>query len=572
MNAARAILEMLKGYEVEYVFGLPGETTLPLYREWLDFPDVKHVLVRDERSSVFAADAYSRFSFKPGVCEGPSVGSTHMIPGMAEAYKASVPLVAFTTDIPLHMEKRNMLTGIDQTALFRGVSKETLTVTDPSEAPNTIRRAFRIATTGKPGPVHVRLPYDILDMEASEPMLHVQKDFARYPGHRPVAQRDKIVEALKLLGTAQRPVMVCGQGVLFSQAWDEVLELAELYGIPVGTTINAKGSMPETHPLSLGVTGARGGTDLSNRVLVEADVVFFVGSSTDSAGTDKWTLPPVDTEAEIITLNISEADAGNTYPADIFLIGDAKATLQAMIEASDVETSSFRELPRIKAIMAEAEKYNEYVKEMACSGEEPVHPVRFVKGLMDAVPEDHCMVMDVGTSAIYTSTFYKARRAGRSLIYNFAMGALGFAIPASIGVRYARPESCIVTLVGDGSFGLSVGELETVARVGGNNNIILFNNLSYGWIRAEWQLNYGPEYVDFATNFKPVDYLKIAEGYGIEAHRVEKPQELTPTLKEAFNNPEPTFIEVIAKPEDQLVPPVPAWIKKAQKMGIRHIR
>ncbi len=118
MNAARAILEMLKGYEVEYVFGLPGETTLPLYREWLDFPDVKHVLVRDERSSVFAADAYSRFSFKPGVCEGPSVGSTHMIPGMAEAYKASVPLVAFTTDIPLHMEKRNMLTGIDQTALF----------------------------------------------------------------------------------------------------------------------------------------------------------------------------------------------------------------------------------------------------------------------------------------------------------------------------------------------------------------------------------------------------------------------------------------------------------------------
>jgi len=117
-----------------------------------------------------------------------------------------------------------------------------------------------------------------------------------------------------------------------------------------------------------------------------------------------------------------------------------------------------------------------------------------------------------------------------------------------------------------------VGELETVARVGGNNNIILFNNLSYGWIRAEWQLSYGSEYVDFATNFKPVDYLKIAEGYGIEAHRVEKPQELTPTLEEAFNNPEPTFIEVIAKPEDQLVPPVPAWIKKAQKMGIRHIR
>jgi len=572
MNASRALLEMLRGYDVEHVFGLPGETTLPLYKEWLDFPEIEHVMARDERSAAFMADAYARFSFKPGVCEGPSVGSTHMIPGVAEAYKASVPMVVITTDIPLRYERRNMLTGIDQTAMYQGITKEAITVTEASELPNTVRRAFRLATTGRPGPVHLRLPYDVLEADVEEPRLYVQGDFSRYPGHRPVAQEDKIMEALKLLGSAQRPAIVCGQGVLFSQAWEEVLELAELYGVPVGTTINGKGAMPETHPLSIGVTGARGGTSLSNRVLAEADVIFYVGCSTDSAGTDRWTLPPVDTEAKIIHLDISEAEAGNNYPTSVVMMGDAKATLRAMLEASSAKAGSPTELPRIRAIREEAAEYDRYIAELEGSDEEPLHPLRFVKELSEALPLDHALVLDVGVSAIYTSTFYRVPRAGRSLVFNYAMGSLGYAIPASIGVRYARPDSCVVALVGDGSFGFTAGELETVARVGGNNNIVLFNNLSYGWIRAEWLLSYGQEYVDFATRFRPVDYVKIAEGFGLRAYRVERPGGLGPTLREAFGLDEPTFTEVRVLPEDELVPPVPSWTREARRQGVRHIR
>ncbi len=572
MNASRALLEMLKGYDVEHVFGLPGETTLPLYKEWLDFPEIGHVMARDERSAAFMADAYARFSFKPGVCEGPSVGSTHMIPGVAEAYKASVPMVVITTDIPLRYERRNMLTGIDQTAMYQGITKESITVTEASELPNTVRRAFRLATTGKPGPVHLRLPYDVLEADIEEPHLYVQGDFSRYPGHRPVAQREKLLEALKLLGSAQRPVIVCGQGVLFSQAWDEVVALAELYGAPVGTTINGKGAMPETHPLSIGVTGARGGTALSNRVLAEADVIFYVGCSTDSAGTDRWTLPPVDTEAKIIHLDISEAEVGNNYPTSVVMIGDAKATLGAMLEASSAKAGSHTELPRIRAIREEASEYDRYLAELEGSDEEPLHPLRFMKELSEALPLDHALVLDVGVSAIYTSTFYRVPRPGRSLVFNYAMGSLGYAIPASIGVRYARPGSCVVALVGDGSFGFTAGELETVARVGGNNNIVLFNNLSYGWIRAEWLLSYGEEYVDFATRFRPVDYMKIAEGFGLRAYRVERPGELGPTLREAFGLEEPTFTEVRVLPEDELVPPVPSWTREARRQGVRHIR
>jgi acetolactate synthase-1/2/3 large subunit len=571
MNSSRVLLEMLKNYEVEHVFGLPGETTLPLYKEWLDYPEIKHIMARDERSSAFMADGYARFTNKPGVCEAPSVGSTHILPGVAEAYKASLPVVFMTSDIPLHMEKRNMLTGLDQTSMFSGITKETYTITNPDQIPHTIRRAFRVATTGKPGPVHIRLPYDILQGETVDPDLYTQKDFTKYPGHRPVAETANIMQALKLLGEAENPVIIAGQGALYSQAWDELVQISELYAAPVGTTINAKGVMPENHPLSIGVIGARGGTTLSNKVVCEADLVFFVGSSTDSAGTDKWTVPTTDTKAKMIQLDISEHEAGNNYNVDVILIGDAKATLEWMVELANRNPREMEKLPRIQALIKAKEEHSAYVAGLMSSNEKPIHPVRFIKELQDALPDKRCLVMDVGTSAIYTSTFYKVPSAGRSMAYNFAMGSLGYALPTSVGASVARPDHTIATLVGDGSFGLAAAELETISRMGHNNNIIVINNSSFGWIRAEWKLSYGDEYVDFATNFKEVDYPKIAEGFGLNANRVTSPDQLS-SLKDLFKSDEPSFTELVLQSEDRLVPPVPIWIRKAEKKGVRHIK
>ncbi len=571
MNSSRVLLEMLKNYDVEHVFGLPGETTLPLYKEWLDFPEIKHVMARDERSSAFMADGYARFTNKPGVCEAPSVGSTHILPGVAEAYKASLPVIFMTSDIPLHMETRNMLTGLDQTSMFSGITKETYTITNPEQIPHTIRRAFRVATTGKPGPVHIRLPYDILQGETVDPDLYAQKDFTKYPGHRPVAETTKIVEALKLLGEAENPVIIAGQGALYSQAWDELVSMAEMFAAPVGTTINAKGVMPEMHPLSIGVIGARGGTTLSNRVVCEADLIFFVGSSTDSAGTDNWTVPGVDTDAKMIQLDISEHEAGNNYDLDVILIGDAKATLGWMLELANISPREMEKLPRIKALIKAKEEHSAYVAGLMSSNEKPIHPVRFIKELQDALPKKRCLVMDVGTSAIYTSTFYKVPEAGRSMAYNFAMGSLGYALPTSVGASVAKPDHSIATLVGDGSFGLAAAELETISRMGLNNNVIVINNGSFGWIRAEWKLSYGDEYVDFATNFNEVDYPKIAEGFGLNANRITSPGELS-SLKELFHSDEPSFTELVLQPEDMLVPPVPTWIRKAERKGVRYVK
>jgi acetolactate synthase-1/2/3 large subunit len=411
---------------------------------------------------------------------------------------------------------------------------------------------------------------DILGAEINDPHYFVQKDFSRYPGHRSVAQEQNIQEAVKLLNTSSRPVIICGQGVLWSQAWDEIQTLAELCDIPVGTTISAKGSIAETHPLSIGVVGARGGTTLSNGVVAGADLIFFIGCSTDSASTNNWTIPPLFTSAKIIHLDISEAEAGNNYPTDVTLIGDAKATIRKIIDIIPSKRSS-ESLARLDMIKKEFERYSTKISKLSDSDEKPIHPLKFIKGLGNVLPENHIIAVDVGVSAIYTSTFLKMKKAGRSILYNYAMGSLGYALPASIGAQFARPESCIISLVGDGSFGFTAGELETVNRLGGNNNIILFNNSSFGWIKAAATFSHGPEYSDFATGFSEIDYPKIAEGFGLRSYSIERPIEIESTLKDAFSLAEPTFIEMKVMPEDELVPPVPSWIKKAKDLGLRYV-
>lgn len=581
MHAAKILLEMLSAHDVQHIFGLPGETTLEWYVAWQDWKSssqpIEHVLTRDERSSAYMADAYARVSFKPGIVEAPSVGATHLIPGVVEAYKASVPMIVFTSEVPLHTEHRNMLTAFDQTSLFKGITKATFTITKGSEIPHIIRRAFRLATSGKPGPIHIRLPMDVLgeDIDDSDIStdLYAQKEFIRYPGARPTAELDMIKDALVLLNSAERPVLICGQGILFSQAWKEVIEFAELMGIPVGTTISGKGSIAETHPLSIGVVGGRGGTRFSNKVVREADVIFFIGSNTDSANTMKWTLPAKESGAKIIHCDISESEPGNNYQTDVILIGDAKSTLRAMIEliSTKISQKKYQDLPRIKQIIKNAKEYNESLWDFKQSKDKPVHPMRFIHELSKTIPDDYIITTDPGVSAIYPSAFHKVKRAGRSMIFNYAMGALGYAIPASVGAYFARPDSCIVALTGDGSFGFTVGELETISRIGGNINIILFNNGGFGWIKGELQVSYGSKYVDFPTNFQAVDYQKIAEGFGLTAYMVRDPKDLSKVLQEAFNLNAPTFIDLQVKPENELIPPVPAWVKIAKKTDLDHI-
>ena len=568
MRASRALLEILKEYDVDYVFGLPGETTLPLYDEWTEFPLVKHIMLRDERSACFAADGYGRVSFKPGICEAPSAGATHIIPAVVEAYKSSLPMIVITTDIPLYLEKKNALTGFDQSVLFSGITKESITVLRGKDLPFIIRRAFRVATTGKPGPVHIRIPMNVFEEDVDPSEVYAQKEFSRYPGHRFIADDESIHKAIDALLNAERPIIVCGQGALYSQAWDEIVELAELLEIPVGSTMTGKGCFPETHPLSIGVIGARGGTSFSNEVLKTADLIFYIGSNTDQAATDSWTLPPPDTK--VIHLDISEAEAGNTLKTEVILVGDAKATLRRMIE-----------ILRNRLIKHHSEwarevneKRNAFEKKILDYAERsreefPINPVTFIKTLERVLPKNYVIACDAGVSAIYTSAFFRIKETGRRLLFNYSIGALGYALPAAIGAALANPEAIAIALTGDGSFGFFAGELETLARLKINTKVVIFNNQSFGWIRASIFFKYGPRY--FATEFKPIDYVKIAEGFGIAAMRIESPEELERKLKEFINMEGPALLDLPVLPEDKLVPPVPEWALNAERRKIKYI-
>ncbi|BCS93326.1 thiamine pyrophosphate-binding protein [Metallosphaera javensis (ex Sakai et al. 2022)] len=541
MKGSTLLLELLKDYDVEHVFGLPGETSIPYYPELAGL----HVITRDERNAVYMADAYARVSFKPGVVEGPSVGSPYMLPGVIEAYKSSSPVIVITTDTDLYGEKMNMLTSLDQTALFRPYTKDSITVTRADDLSHAVRRAFRLATAGRPGPVHLRIPSHVLEEEGSI-TLPPQREFSRYPAQRPVADQDAIRLAVSALLDSVNPVLVCGQGALYSRAWDEVAELAELLGTPVGTTITGKGCISEYHPLSIGVVGGRGGTSFSNSFLEEADLVFLVGSNADSANTDRWRYPS--RSKTLIQLDVSEAEVGNNYNA-ISLIGDVKATLREIIK--ELRSRGVRR----REIRVNRKEFDSRIEEVAGVRGDRVNPVRFIKELERRV-EDQVIVADPGVGAIYTSALFRTRKAGRHFIFNYGLGGLGYSIPASIGAQLGSGRQ-VLAMSGDGSFGFSAGELETISRLRSDVVVFLFNNSSYGWIRAEMRVQ-GRDVR--GTDFSSLDYVKIAEGFGLRAYRISTDEDIGDVVEQAMRTT-PSLVEVVVEPEDRFFPPVAHWTR-----------
>ncbi|MCE5202130.1 MAG: thiamine pyrophosphate-binding protein [Synergistaceae bacterium] len=561
MNSGRAALEMLRGYRVTDIFGLPGETTLSLYRAWKDYPDIHYHLCRDERSSVFMADAYAKSSGKVGVCEGPSVGCTHMIPGVTEAFQSCVPLICITSDIPLKFGTNNMLTGCDQTALFKSITKDSYTVNRPEELPHLFRRAFRTATTGRPGPVHIRIPSDIFDSEVPDSEVYAQPRYATFPGCRSTAAQEDIAMAADLIAKAECPVMICGQGVVHSGAWREVQSISEKQNMPMGSSINAKGAIPENHPLSLGVIGARGGRKWGNDIIMDADLVLFVGSSTDSASTDSWSIPNPKSGQVFIQIDTSERELGNNYNA-LPLFGDARETLRGLISALDNKKTPCRK-DWVARVARERAVHEKKLQALMTMEGDNIHPLSLVRTIEKIVPDNAFFAVDPGTSAVYSAGFMRLEKAGRRTAYNFSMGALGYAIPAAIGARFGVSQNTpVIGLVGDGSFGFCAGELETAARLGLKIIYILFNNQTFGWIRGTEYVQTGekltPWYSQF-TDFSNVDYVKFAESLGFKGFRADKLSDFKRIFTKCLAEDSPCLIDVPVTPEDRQIPPVPGW-------------
>ncbi|MEO0401994.1 MAG: thiamine pyrophosphate-binding protein [Pseudomonadota bacterium] len=564
LNGAQALLRMLELHGVTHVFGLPGETTIGWYKEWRAHSKIEFVLTRDERTASYAAEAYAKITGRPCVLEAPSPGVTHCTPGITEAFLSSVPVIYFSSDIPINQDKRHGLTGVDQTALYESICKESFVVTKVSEIPFLLRRAFRVATSGRPAPVHIRVPINIFGEEAELPDLYAEPEYSSYPAHRPVADHTKIRAAIDVLLAAEKPAIVCGQGGLISKASEVILELAEVLQIPVGTTTPGKGTIAEDHPLALRVIGGRGGMEYSNQYVHDADVIFFIGTNTDSAATDHWTLYGDPLTKTFLHLDIAEAHVGNTFPVAVGMVGDARASLEYMVAL--IKAGSVPDRPQIDLTGMKQTALDRVFNANIPMPADTISPVHLSKALDEMMPDDAIVTSEPGVSAIYPSALLTFRKAGRRYITNYSMGALGYSVPAALGASYAS-DAPIISFTGDGSFGFVMGDMETIKRSGKNVTIILTRNDSFGWIRGEAILL---DEVDepWSTDFGGVDYLKIAEAFGFETARITSEEDIAPMLAQAIAHPGASFIEIRVPTQDQIVPFVPNWVRAAKAKGL----
>jgi acetolactate synthase I/II/III large subunit len=505
---------------------------------------------------------YARVSYRPGVCEGPSgAGATYLASGLAEAHASSIPVIALLSDTPVAREDCNVLTALDQPALFRPITKWTTLVKDPARIPAAVRQAFRQATSGRPGAVQLTLPMDVLAQTVEAPSLYAEEACRSYPAYRTRPDPAAVERAAALLAGARRPVIVAGGGAVSSGAWAELAALAEASGAPVGTSICGKGAIAEDHPLSMGVVGGNGGRPYANALLAGADLVLYVGCKTDSVTTENWSLPDTGRGQAIVHLDVDPTEIGRNYETAAGLAGDARLGLADLAAALRARGAGPRPNPLLECRGEVAAFWAEFQAKAEATST-PIKPQRVFHTLARLLPRGSIVVADAGTPTPFAAA-YLSSGAGRQVIIPRGYGGLGYALPGVLGARLARPEATVVGLLGDGSFGMSAGELETIGRLGLPLTLIQFNNACFGWIKVSQELFHDGHC--FGVDFNDVDYAGIARGFGLQAVRVEDPADVEPALRQALASECPTFVDIVTECETGEVPPVTKFYEAHQK-------
>lgn len=556
LTGAEAMVKMLRAYGVTHMFGLCGDTTLPFYDALARLDHgIAHVLTRDERHAAYMADGYARVTGKPGVCEGPSGGgATYILPGVVEANESSIPVLAITTDVSTTSRGRYPLTELDQVALFRPLAKWNASLDDAGRLPAMVRAAFRAMTTGRPGAVHLALPFDTQKGEVDSAEIWADARHTAFPAERAGPDPAAIEEAAERLVAAKRAVVVCGGGPVIAGAFEALSRLARALDCPVATTVSGQGAIAETDHHALGVVGSNGGNPATRRVVDEADVVLFVGCRAGSVTTERWRSPPQG--RTILHIDSDPMVIGANYDTAVAIVADARLALEALCAAVE------RRAPdgqggEARAKAAWEEKRSAFLK-LAASEERPIRPERVIAALQDALDEDAIVVADPGTPCPYVSAHYRFARAGRHFISNRAHGALGYALAAAMGAHIGRPAAKTVALMGDGSFNFACGELETMVRHNLPITGIVFSNATFGWIKAGQNAGFGQRF--YNVDFGRTDHAAVAAAFGVKAFSVEDPAALAPALKEALAHPGPSLVDVLSQPLHEAAAPVSEWI------------
>ena len=554
LTGAEALVKLLNEYEVNYIFGLCGDTSLPFYDALFRLNhSIKHILTRDERSASYMADGYARVTGKVGVCEGPSGGgATYIIPGVVEANESSISLISITSDVPTTSYGHFPLTELDQKALFKPLTKWNCVLQKSKTFAKDIRRAFKESTTGKPGSCHLALPYDIQNQEVSEKEIWVDKKHVKFPAEAKKPNINKLKKILEEIYKSKNPIIICGGAIKNAFAERELQKFVEKLNIVLATSVTGKGTLSDSHPNSLGVVGSNGGSIFTRETLNNSDLVIFLGCRAGSVTTEKWQYP--NKKKKIIHIDVDPSVIDANYKSYISLIAEIKSTL---IEANKlVKAKDFKGDEIVKEV--KKKKFSKF-NQLANSNDTPIKPERIVKELNDQLPKDTYVVVDPGTPCPYFAAYYNFDESGRYFITNRAHGALGYALPASIGVQIGRPKNRVISVMGDGSFGFAVGELETAVRLKLPIIFIVISNSVYGWIKAGQKTKFEKRY--FSVDFNRTDHSKIAEAYGVKSWKISNNDDLKDKINEAINfKSGPCLLDIITQPLQDANAPVSEWI------------
>jgi acetolactate synthase-1/2/3 large subunit len=555
ISGAEAMVRMLQLHGVKHIFGLCGDTSLPFYDALARLDHgMQHILTRDERSAAYMADGYARVSGRVGVCEGPSGGgATYLLPGIVEANESSIPVLGITTDIATTSRGRYALTELDQEALYRPLTKRSEVVDRADRLPEAVRRAFRAMTAGRPGAAHLGLPFDVQNGVVPQGEVWGDAGLGVYPSTRFSPENRLIRKAATALSAARLPIFICGGGVVIASAEQELDALATLLGAPVATTVSGQGSLAEDHPLCLGVVGSNGGTLPTREALAQAGLVVFVGCRAGSVTTERWRYPAQGTK--VIHIDADPMVPGANYKTEVALIGDAKLALEALL--FNLKGSQSVREGRSLVAKANSQKFSAF-RELAAKDDVPILPERIVAALHEILPRDATVVCDPGTPCPYFSAYYEFLEAGRHFISNRAHGALGYAMAAGVGAHFGRPTTRTVSVMGDGSFGFTAGELETIVRLQVPLLMLVISNATYGWIKAGQKTGFNQRY--YSVDFSRTDHARVAEAFGVKAWRVERPEQLKPALAAAAEYGGPALVDIVTQPLHEARAPVSEWV------------
>ena len=544
MNGGRALAEMLRLAGVGPMFGMGGFQLLPFY-DALAQLGMRHFLINDERCGAFAAEAYARVTNRPGVCDGTlGPGATNLVTGLIEGLNAGTPMIALAGDTNRAHSWKNMTQECRQAEILRPAVKELIRVELTSRVPELLRRAFTVATSGRPGPVLLDVPEDVCHGEHD----FTAEDFAidpttlSAPARRIRPDRADIARAAALIVHAKRPLILVGGGIHLSAGYEALLALAEAQSIPIAHTMSGKGSIACTHPLSIGLFGRY--SRIANELIEASDCLLVVGCKLGEIATKRYALPPE--RVPLVHLDILAEEIGRCRPATVALWGDARAGLEDLAEAlaDDAKRARAARTDYIGEIPVRMAAWRQEAAARLDSSERPIHMARLCRELNVALPADSILVADGGFAGHWTGLLYDTKSPGRHFIPDRGLASIGYGLPGGIGAALAAPQTPVVAITGDGGFNMMLGELETARRAGVGLTIVVVNNAASGYVKALQHAMFRGRYQ--SSDLVEMDYAAIARAMGCGGVRVEDPERLGAALREGLaERTRPTVLDVV---------------------------